>query len=677
MLPHICENVYTRQFKRLRRLILHIGPGIILLLLFLLCSSQCAVYNTVDLQMPAGTLSFSKQSPLFELYTTLDAKDKNARKLTDADFRNVTQTGSSKLIFSAPPDEWGGDIKVTVSFEPAAKEAAARIKIESDSYFPIRLVRFPVLETPQVRRYDTLLFSSNVGDLIHDPQVMIANRLGGIFSRRYPADMAMQYMVFFNEARSYYLATYNDGDEFYDHTVRTAGDKLRMSFDWYPFLDDGGKWESPECSVSILPGDWHSSADLYREHMGPKFRPPDLPKWMKESFHGWVQVSLKGGNPKPAYPYNTVPDFYRKYVQANGLNTLHVFSWAVGGADTHFPNTTPSPYLGPPEELAKAMDEIKAMGGHADLYTNGRSVDIDSDLYRATGDACLVKHEDGGPQIDGWGITPMRQACPYSKIYQDALVEQFRTIITKFRAHGCQIDQTSCTPAIFCFDESHGHRTPAANWSTGTDQLYTRIQDLYKSLDPDFFVWVEGVHERFGQFYEVNQSHGEGQNWSAGESCPEQFHYTYPDFLLTGLCDSIEEMCQTYGQGKPFDIHSRHLDNPEFAALLRKLIQVRKNEPAYFLQGLFRDTVGLNVASKDIRFWRIDRRDSGGTLVNFWGRGRSLTDKCEADIKIPDTMPKIRSLYPEDLKTTPDGGWLHLEWTGPLATVVFEPEVKK
>jgi hypothetical protein len=300
-------------------------------------------------------------------------------------------------------------------------------------------------------------------------------------------------------------------------------------------------------------------------------------------------------------------------------------------------------------------------------------VDTDSDLYRATGDACLAKPEQGAAETETANVTRMRPACPYSGIYQDALVDQYRTIITKFHAHGAQIDQTSCTPAVFCFDSSHGHRTPAANWLTGTDTLLKRLRDLYRGLDPDFFVWAEGCSERFSQFYDVNQGHGEGQDWSAGESAPEQFHYTFPDFLCTGMCDSIEEMCQTYGQGKPFDIHSRHLNEPDFAGLLRKLVALRKKEPDYFLRGRFMDNVGLTVAGRDIKLWRIDRRDKPGMLVNFWGRGRNLTDSCEVRIVIPKGLTKFRKAFPAGLKADRAGEWLHLAWTGALATVVFEP----
>jgi len=157
-------------------------------------------------------------------------------------------------------------------------------------------------------------------------------------------------------------------------------------------------------------------------------------------------------------------------------------------------------------------------------------------------------------------------------------VDQYRTIITEFHAHGCQIDQTSCTPAVFCFDSSHGHRTPAANWLTGTDTLLKRFRELYKGLDPD-----------------------------------------------------------------------------------------------HFLRGRFMDNVGLTVAGRDIKFWRIDRRDRRGMLVNFWGRGRNLADSCEVRVMIPKGLTKVRRAFPAGLKMDRAGDWLWLSWTGPLATVVFEP----
>lgn len=654
---------------------------LIIALIALTClgSASTARQQALSWFAPGGTLTLGGSAPLFEICTALDEREPCARKITDKDFRSIEDTtngGIRTVTFSDPPDDWGGQVRVTLTFENAGREVLASMNLASDSYFPIRLVRFPVADTWAVNRFDTMLVSTGVGDAMHDPRVMIGTRLSGIYSRRYPADIAMQYMTLYNEARSFYLSCYDKTDEFYDHTVRTQGDVLRLSFDWYPFLDDGGKWDSPQCAVSVLKGDWHSAADLYREQMSPKFQPPDLPEWMRESFHGWIQFSMKGGDPKPAYRYTDLIGLYKDYVVPNGLNTMHVFSWQDGGFH-HFPDFVPSPGCGGPEELTRALDQIRAMGGHVDLYTHGSAIDVDSEFYRAGGDKSLARTESGEPYASSWDRTPIYRVCPYSKPYQDYFLNQYRDMITKWHVHGAQIDTNACIPAQFCFDASHGHTTPAANWLPGHDSLLGRLHELYRSLDPDFFVWVEGINERYGQFYEVNQGHGEHQSWSAGESMPEQFQYTYPEYLCTGNADSIAAMCHTYGQGKPFDIHpGPRLQDPDFTGLLRDFVRVRKAEPDYFLRGRFMDTVGLQVSGHDVKYWRIDRRDGGGVLVNFWGRGRGMDDTCRAFIRMPEgatDATAVRAVYPSNLKITPSGGWRQLDWTGPVATIVLEP----
>ena len=636
--------------------------------------ASAADLEPLSFPLPGGELSVPRgEAPLFELYTTASSWDNRARALTDSDFQHVNRSSDGRvttLTFTGSPDEWGGGITVTIRYEDAGCEVLTNLAVKSDSYLPIRLVRYPVVDTPQVRRYDTMLLPHNCGDAMDDPLIMIGNRLGGRFSWRYPGESAMQYMVFYNNFTSYYLSAYSTGDECFDHMVRTKGKSLRLSLDWYPFLDNGGEWQTPQCSLSVLGGGWHEAADLYQSHMSSVFQPPDLPEWMKESFHGWVQYGMKGSD-DTGNKFSQLPYIYKSYVEDIGFNTLHIFSWCVDGLDHHFPDRNPSPYLGEPEDLTKAVDTIRRMGGQIDLYTNGRSVDIDSDFYRGGGDKSLVRTEYGGMYFEGVP-TYMPKSCPYSTLYQDAMLDAFKLISEKYHASGAQIDQVSCSPPIFCFDQSHGHRSSSANWNTGVDTMLKRIHDYYTSRDPDFFVWIEGTNERFGQYYEVHQSHGESHGWTAGLSVPEQFKYTYPDHLTMGLCDTIDELIQTYGQGKPFDFRINRVFRPEIGTLMRKLLSVRKSEPEYFLHGIFKDGAGLVSSAKDVKCWRIDDRDGGGMLINLWGRGRDVTDECEAWIKIPDGLTSIREIYPTNLDADSDGAWCRLTWGGPVATVAFE-----
>ena len=646
-----------------------------------LCGGE---FEPLRFALPAGTLDVPTAAPLFELWTNVDVEAAGARRLVPDDFAECERLVSGKdvtLRFRGAPRPWGGDVTVTVRFEPVPDEVLTRIEVDSSSYYPVQRVVYPNWKLPEgsdrddpieYDRWDTLLMPSTVGDAIQDAVHVLRGHFGRRFSLDYPARAAMQYIVYDKTARNFYLSAYSSGDETFAVTSVAEGNTLRLCLEWNPFLSSG-RWESPPCAFSLLDGDWHAAADLYRSHMGSVFRPPELPEWMRDDFHGWVQVGLKGGNVDTWASFKRLPEIYDENVASAGLNVMHCFSWCEDGLDRHYPDRNPSPNLGTPEELAEAMDAIRSKGGHVILYVNGRTVDPDSDFYRRTGTGPLIMTADGGPRLEDWHISPSRVACPMADAYQEEQLAQFRKIITQYRAHACQIDQVACTSGFLCYNADHGHPTPATNFLPGLDAMLSRVHDLYRELDPDFFVWVEGMHERTAQFYEVSQSHGEGQGWSAGYSLPEQFRYTFPDMLCTGCADGFDALAHTFGQGKPFDFMRSRYRVPRFKETVRDLATVRRSERPYFLHGLFRDTVGVVATGEGIRFWRIDRRDAPGLCVNLWAQRRGLDDAARAWLRHPRPGWGPRLVYPADLAARAEGGWLELEWTGPIATIVFEP----
>ena len=657
-------------------------PCIVAVLLLAVTLSPAAADDAPPLRFdcPDGPLDLSVQSPLFELWSRYDEADPACRKLTDADFAErevVFEDGGTTARFSSPPREWGGPIVVTLRFEPAGREVLSGLTVDNGSYFPVEHAVWPIWDMTEYSRDGVLLMPSTVGDAIDDPILRIRGHFGGKFALDYPGRAAMQYMIYYNSARSWYVSSYApaDFDEMFTLSGLNVGSTVRMQFEWNPFLKEG-TWETPPCGFSVLPGGWHAGADLYASHMRKVFRPPALPKWMRDDFHGWVQVGLKGGNVDTWAAFDRLPEYYEEYAASVGLNTMHCFSWCEDGLDAHFPDRHPSHNLGTTEELTAALSLIKERGGHVILYVNGRNVDPDSDFFRRWGTYPLCEKADGGPRRGEVGIRAMYTACPATPQYQGAHLTAFADMITLYGAHAAQIDQVACCSAIPCYNESHGHRTPATGFATGLDDMLRRIHELYRGLDPDFFVWAEGMHERTAQFYEVSQSHGEGGGWSAGRSVPEQFRYTYPDFLCTGQGDSLDELSYSFGQGKPFDFQRSRYDRiPGFARVLSEMIAVRRAEPGYFLRGVFKDNVGLTVAGEDVRAWRIDRGPSlVGMCVNLQACHRLPEDEVTAWLINPRPQWAHRSVYPADLSVEASGKWLELTWTGIAATIIFEPE---
>lgn len=608
-----------------------------------------------------GPFTFTDDRPLFSI-TTQDAKS-DMREVLPSDLANQREENGA-LRFE------GMGLRVSVALSMKRGEVVGSIEVATDGP-TVREVRFPHIVWEDVQPFDNLLMSTAWGDNIPRPTKTIRETKGGEISYIYPSELAMQYMVLHNPGRSIYLSRYGVGDESFSLGAKDLGDrKLAMSVIHYPFLGSG-EWRSPECGFAMLHGGWHAAADLYSLHMHDQFGAPDSPRWMREEFHGWAQVGMSFVGGRVEHRFSDLPAIYER-VRETGLNTMHVFGWSGSGHDTDYPDFSPNPDLGTADDLRAAMDEIRSMGGHAILYTNGRLLDPASSFWREEGgDSTACLREDGTPYTENYGTgIDFRVACPTCESYRRKLASEVERIARDYHAHAIQIDQISCNTGFLCFDRSHPHPTPATNFLPGVVKELQLVRETHKAIDPDFFVWCEGCHERFGQFYDVNQGHGEEFTWQIGESTPEQFSYNYPDRIVTGICDTIQKLCHTHAQGKPFDFHLKALGNPDFAALVKELVAVRKAYPEFFLHGTFRDCVGLDVGA-GARAFLIEGQD-GGAMVNVWIPGLAPGGRASASVRAHGRHGTPKVVYPADLDVRANGDWWELAWTGPVATLVWE-----
>ncbi len=611
--------------------------------------------------MPAFTIDqfeFTDDKPLFRI--TVQDSSAEKREVLPKDMRRVSESDGA-LAFS------GKGLRVSVTLRQDAAEVLGSIRVESDGVM-VREVRFPHIVWDSVEAFDSLLMSTAWGDNIPRPTKAIGDARGGEISYYYPSELAMQYMTLHNPGRSVYLSRYGTGDETFKLEAKVLGNRaLAMSVLHYPFVESGA-WESPECGFAVLPGGWHAAADLYGSHMRGKFTPPNVPRWMRESFHGWVQVGMAFVGGEVRHRFSDLPGIYTRIAEL-GLNTMHIFGWCGYGHDSEYPNYDPNPALGTEDDLRQAMDEIRSMGGHAILYTNGRLIDPASTFHKS-GKSELCLKEDQQPWTENYGTgIEFRIACPTSEAYHEQLTGEIEKIARRYHAHAVQIDQISCNAGFPCFDSSHPHPTPYTNFLPGVEAMLRRIRQMHSEFDPEFFVWCEGCHERFGRFYDVNQGHGEEFTWQIGESTPEQFSYNYPDYIVTGISDTIQKLCYTFAQGKPFDFHLRALDDPQFAALVKQLVAVRKAHPEFFLRGTFRDCVGVE-ASAGTRVFLI-KGPNDGVVVNVWVPGLALNGKASASIRMKQDEGAAKPVYPGDLHIRGNGDWLDLTWTGPVASLVM------
>lgn len=607
---------------------------------------------------------FTDDSPLFRI--TVEDTTGKQREMLPVDFAERSESRRTEgrvLKFSADR------LNVTVTLSAREAEVTGSVRVDSGGVL-VREVRFPNITWTEVEAFDSLLMSTAWGDNIQRPTKVIRETKGGQISYVYPSELAMQYMALHNPGRSVYVSNYSLLDESFSLAAKSLGDRsLELSVVHHPFVRSGA-WVSPECGFAVLTGGWHAAADLYSCHMRGKFAPPNLPDWMRESFHGWAQVGMSFVGGVVKHRFTDLPEVYRR-ISETGINTMHVFGWSGRGHDTDYPDYRPNPALGAEEDLRRAMDQIRSMGGHAILYTNGRLIDPDSQFCRENGgQGILCLREDGTPYSENYGTgVDFGVACPVCEEFHAHLASEVERIARQYHAHAIQIDQISCNPGYLCFNRSHPHPTPPTNFLPGVSALLRRVRHTHKAIDRDFFVWCEGCHERFGQFYDVNQGHGEEFTWQIGESTPEQFSYNYPDRIVTGISDTVQKLCYTYAQGKPFDFHVKALDDPEFARMLTELVAVRKSQPEHFERGVFKDCVGVE-ASAGARAFLIAGTD-GTAMVNVWIPGLAIGGQASASIRLRGGGGIRKPIYPRNAKIRSNGEWWDLNWTGPVVSVLI------
>jgi len=641
----------------------------------------------------AEELEFFRDGPVFRLFVERSGTAVPA-VMTAEDFdapRVENVRDEIKYVFDG-----AAGLRITVTWRQHEAEVVGTIQIEnSRPGSAVNRVQFPYITYPRVTVFDRLLMASSWGDDIPKPVRTIKHYCDGrdkgfwIYdyvkatadevSYSYPSIMAMQFMVLHNPSRALYLACYGTGDDTRTFNAQLHGhDGLALSVNHYPFLATGN-WTSPECAFALLPGGWRPSADIYARNMRKHFRTPKLPAWMRDErkgFHGWVQFLMRREGHPAEVTFQELPEIARCAREA-GLDVIHFGGWTYDGFDTYYPDFEFDPKCGTEEELRTSLERVRAEGSRAILYTNGRLVDPRSKFYRAGGDKAVCLNADGKPYIERYNTSAeFRIACPACKSYGDQMAERIRELITRYGANGAQVDQISCNYAYFCHDKAHPHKTPANNFLPGIEYELQAMRAAHQKLDPEFFVWCEGCNERFGQFYDINQGHGEEFSWALGDGVPELYSYVYPKQVVTGLSKDLQALCYSYAQGKPFDVPLPMLDDPGYVQLLRQFTEIRKAHAAYFLNGTFIDCAGLETVGP-VRAFGIERHGGNGLLVNLWKPGAETGAASTASLRIPRPNWSMQRIYPSNMEVVEKSGWIELSWAGAVASVSFESEELK
>jgi len=576
---------------------------------------------------------------------------------------------------------------ITINIRTCQSNEETLLNAEVSVQGPSTLVSFqyPGVTYGDISIFDNLLMSSPWGDNIERPTKTIRDVSTSTSIRfdqdyikyapneviyTYPSIMAMQYMTIYNHSRSFYMASYSQSDETETFHAKVTGKyELSLSIKHYPFINNS-KWSSPQCSIATLGGGWHAAAKLYAFHMNDRFRSPDSPDWMRKSYHGWVEFMMKRENEPLAFTFAELPGIYRDVFEKTGINHLFIAGWHDDGHDTKFPRYVAHEPAGSPQDLKNGADMIKDMGGRISLYTNGRLVDIEEEYYKEKGYRAVSLDEHGKPYHESYGTKSVfAVTCPGCSEYCEHMAGVTKRICSEYGAHGMFIDQISCNLAPMCYNSAHNHTKPSNNFLSGIEEELKAIRSVHQEIDREFHSFSEGCHERFGQFYDVNQGHGEEYTWQIGKSMPEQFLYTFPDRIVTGHCADKSQMYHSMAQFKPLDIKDTCYADHSNHSPIKQYIILRDKYKKYFLQGRFQDDEGF-VYSADMRLFATQAND-GSLCTCLFVPGSIENTENRGYIKMPERCNSYQVIFPQPTKASQDGDWISVGWTGALCYIIF------
>ena len=638
-------------------------------------------------------------------YKFASSDDKFCINLKEKIFEICIQSGNQKInvssdefiLISSEGGETGyefhfkkelqnSELSVCVRGENTGEELKSSIQItHSGDDVVIHAVRYPYILREKVATFDHLLISSAWGDNLERPPKTISDAVknpatgfgneynyvdGQELVYLYPSIMSMQYMVLYNQVSSFYLSTYSTTDDTMTfHVSAPTLFSVAMSVKHYPFLKNG-TWTSPECSLSLLGGGWHESAKLYAKHMTSFFPAPDYPSWMREDYHGWAEIMMKREKSSPSFRFQDLPEIYSQLHKKTGIRHLFLAGWADDGHDTKFPRYIPCAQAGSPEDLRKGIEGIHQLGGICSLYTNARLIDTGAEFYHEGGKNAVCIDENGNEYLECYGTASIYAvACPGCDEYVNQMTRVAERIAGEYGADGMFVDQISCNASRFCYSEEHHHTRPGNNFLPGVERELSSLRKAHQKINPRFHTFSEGCHERFNRYYDVNQGHGEDYTWQISQSLPEQFLYTFPDRIVTGLCQDKHQMYHAMAQFKPLDIKDGCYQDETNSEPLHRYMHLREKNKKYFLQGRFIDDEGFTYTG-DIRIFAVTSEDSTICMC-IWKPG-SVENTCnQASFKIPEGYGPGETFFDENAELVQDGDWYNIHWKGAICYLVL------
>lgn len=429
--------------------------------------------------------------------------------------------------------------------------------------------------------------------------------------------LAMPWMNYGGTSEGMYLASRSRVGIHHKLMVQDYG-KINhpiLSFSWAfeTYVAPGKTWKSPELVLSLHDGDWHRAADRYRESLAGWYQKVDTPLEFRRSFASFNSFYTE----RDFMQLARLAEDIRKY------NLQHLVMWNFGD---YYPKVMElddlsvdpprlgqfTPQWGGLERLREANKKARDLGVKAGIIFSQRVWNKDTltpELHQLA-EAWAIRRECGDPIWDSWDHQHFGAArwsnqqqsfghmdyvmCSAVDGYREFAIQNVRGVLKEGGYSMMFFDQI--VEGNLCFSAQHNHPDVSAP-AMATLGFVKELRAGMKADNPEAILIGEG--------WEVlsTQHLDSGWVWRVQPN-PEVLQYTLPWVINTAAVQVDPGLANKYfvlgirlavvaggiESGKNLS------DYPEFADHIKRLAEFRKNTEKFWLDGTFKDDVGLRAS---------------------------------------------------------------------------------
>jgi hypothetical protein len=551
-----------------------------------------------------------------------------------ADGRNAT------FVWDGLTSEYGGkhNIKLTLQVSLTARQAVFAMTVENRSDYTVENVYCPYLgdvqHPPDEEWFKTFLY--NYATAQEWSLWPIFQNLRGYFGVDYPTQFGpwspgcgapmSPYILLRGAKQGLYVGVCAPSSELvawhtelrpgYGSSIDarvpeelTIGGKdvaTRFAAVHVPYILPGETRSLTPIAMEAFQGGWQAGVDIYKAWRSRWMKPAPVPAWAREP-HAWQQIHINSPEDELRMPFRDLVKIGEDCAR-HGVKAIQLVGWNDGGQDQGNPSHDPDPRLGTFEELKEAIARIQALGVKVILFSKFTWADRATEWFRKDLVRLAIKDPYGdyyhyqGYQyqtatqlldINTKRLIPM---CFLSEEYLRVCEEEFKKTL-ELGADGILFDEClHHSPALLCFDASHGHRTGAPVYANDR-VLIQNFARLSQPVNPDFLFAGEACYDWEFEAYHLSYHRSENK-----EHIPLS-RYMLPDALLmtavTGFDDrNMINQCLMYRyiiSYEPYNFKGRLDDYPLTMAYGKQMDALRTELREYFWDGEFRHEVGASV----------------------------------------------------------------------------------